>query len=645
LPSPVPLETAYKLAFEGENPLNPQQSISAANITHLREISRLGYGKPEEVAVAPDANSVAIAMSAGVIIFRGDELLRWIDPQGWATSVQFSLDGTLLAIGLKSGEIQLWDWKNERLATRLTGHQDKINRILFSRSGLLYSASTDHHIMVWNLASGKSIKDINAHSKAVNDIAVTSDGQILVSCSDDRLIRVWDLASGQKLYQLDSQYFTGIIKAIAITSDDAYFAAGGEAGYLYQWNLVTSELSTVANVRFRTDIVPVQERIWSLQYIRNDRELLVGVDNGKTTFYEAARRNYGGLSPSFEIELPSVKDVDVFGPAFEFDSFSIFDGTGIISLNWDGQVSHQETQVISPMYDILDRLDFSPDGSILAAGGKRGSTHIWDLTTNEPLYKNRYVLPFGNPIAPDGASVALIVPKPVTTSAGNVVNYEIYQIKNLTGSQATRDLAEVIPGAHVGYTSDGNIFIASSLTKSRAWEYANGNEAHLGGYAYTGCWITASPNNPQDKLLVNSSAGIFLPTDDEHINSLCPKTYQFRGTLSAFSRDLSLLVYVDRNGALEGYDVLKKTSAWPPYRFQARANLTTLAISPDGSVIAVGDTTGTILFVDGKTGEFLSELVGNFGSLRAIEFSEDGKKIATAGEDGLVHIFGIVDIQ
>ncbi len=173
---PVQGGTADKPAFEDEIPLTVNQPISITNIANLREISRLGYGKPEEADVAPDNNHIALATSAGVFIFEDDQLLKWIDPQGWATSVQFSPDGNTLAIGMLTGEIQLWDWQTETRLPPLEGHTNKINRILFSSGGLLYSASADQHVIVWNLKTNQSIRDIPAHSQPVNDIAVTNDG-------------------------------------------------------------------------------------------------------------------------------------------------------------------------------------------------------------------------------------------------------------------------------------------------------------------------------------------------------------------------------------------------------------------------------------------------------------------------------------
>lgn len=636
------IEAGYRLAFEGERPYDASEVISVDSLGNLREISRLGYGKPEDADIANDGNHAAIATSAGVYIFEGNRLLRWIDPQGWATSVQFSLDSGTLAVGLVDGEIQLWDWQTGKRSTSLTGewrHTGKINRLLFSQSGYLFSASADRQIIIWDWKSGKSFRGFSAHSLPVNDLAITSDGKILVSCSDDNLIRVWDLAAQSKLYELDSTYFRGSIKAVAISVDDAFLAAGGTSGYLYQWKFLTSPLPAGERLQLRTDIVPVASRIWSIQYIRDDKDLLVGVDDGESITYSASRTGYAGVVREFEIPARQKDLYDAYGSGFDFAAHSVFRGDYILSVNWNGKVVYQQNQVFSPMFDVLDHLDFSPDGSILAAGGKYGSTHVWDLTTNQPLYKNFYTMPFGDPISPDGSTIAIIVP------ASDSRIGDLYQLKKLTGAQTTVDLSTALPGGRVGYTQDGSIFIAADMTTSKAWDFASAIDVDVQAQDYFGCRITAPKKNVGDRLLVNSAIDIFLPGDDAHMDSLCPKSFQIKNNVSAFSRDLNLLAFINANGLLEAYDVLRKVLPWPPYRLEDGFVVTSMAVSPDAAIIAVGGASGRILFFDGGTGTPLGEIVANFGSLQAIEFSDDGTKLATAGTDGVVRVFGIVEVK
>lgn len=636
----VAVEAGFRLAFEGERPYDASEVIAVDNLGSLREISRLGYGKPEDADIAPDGNHAAIATSAGVFIFEGNQFLRWIDPRGWATSAQFSLDGGTLAVGLASGEIQLWDWQTGAQTASLTGewqHTGKINRLLFSQSGYLFSASADRQIIIWDWKSGGSFWGFPAHSLPVNDLAITSDGKILVSCSDDNLIRVWDLAARRKLYELDSSYFTGSIRAVAVSADDAFLAAGGTSGYLYQWKFLTSPLPVGERLQLRTDIVPVASRIWSIQYIRDDKDLLVGVDEGESITYNASRVGYAGVVRAFEIPARQKDLYDAYGSGFDFASHSVFRGDAVVSINWNGKVVYQQNQVFDPMFDILDHLDFSPDGSILAAGGKYGSTHVWDLTTNQPLYKNFYKMPFGDPIAPDGSTIAIIVP------ASDARIGDLYQLKKLTGAQTTVDLSTALPGGSVGYTQDGSVFIAADMTISKAWDFVSSIDVDVQAQDYFGCRITVPKKDIRDRLLVNSAIDVFLPGDDAHMDSLCPKSFQVRNNISAFSRDLGLLAFINANGLLEAYDVLSRTMPWPPYRLEEGLVVTSMAVSPDAAMIAVGDASGRIIFFDGGTGQPLGEIVANFGSLRTIEFSDDGTKIAAAGTDGVVRVFGIVE--
>ena len=64
-----------------------------------------------------------------------------------------------------------------------------------------------------------------------------------------------------------------------------------------------------------------------------------------------------------------------------------------------------------------------------------------------------------------------------------------------------------------------------------------------------------------------------------------------------------------------------------------------------GQVGLAGDETGRLVFLNGLTGEVLTEIAGNFGAIRAIEFSDDGVKLATVGDDGTTRLFGIANTR
>jgi WD40 repeat protein len=639
----VQIFAEYKPAIEKETPILPSQPISISNLGSLREVSRLGVGRPEELTASPDNAYFAMATSIGVFIYRSnDNLLEtWIDPGGWATSLQFSLDGRTLAVGLVSGDIQLWDWKAGARTATLTGHKYRINRILYSKIDRMYSASSDGKIIIWDVNTNQSIGPaIEAHSRPVTDIAVTSDGRIIISCSDDGYIRVWNMAAGKKLYELKFPDSGSKPKAIALTPDDAYFAVGGDSGRIYQWNLIDSPSLNNPHPELRTDPILVKKRIWSLQYIRNGAELLAGLDEGKTQRNDSTRMTYSGIGHSFEIPAPDKDLVDIFGPGFEFSSSAAMIGQNIVTSNWDGTLTNQQTQLADSMYDNLDRLDISKGGTILAAGGRRDTTHVWDLTTNQPTSKNDFILPYGNPISPDGSSIVIIMPKEIKKSrkTGNIITEYFYQRRQIARMETIYDLTEAIPDGEVDYARDGTILIAGDLERSATWDLASGYVTLSEGHGIKGCRVTYSKNDPTETLQVFSPAGSFAEWNEPVASNLCQLAFRFRGALSAFSDSLELFTYSKSRLVLEAYRIPDNKAIW---EYTHDKEITAVSVSSDGKIVALGDESGMMVLIDGGNGSVGKKIKGNFGAIRAIEFSEDGRLVVTAGDDGSVRVFGI----
>lgn len=634
LSTPLPeVQTRLKPATEQERPVLPTQVISPENIGGLIELSRLGYGKPEDADVAADKQHIAIATSAGVFLFRGNTYLKWIDAHGWATSVQFANNSNLLAIGLDNGEIQLWDWKTETQKATLNGHTARVIKILFSGNDrLLYTAAYDRQIIVWDLNQNRTIHKIAAHAAPLNDIAVSGDGRTLVSCADDQYIRLWDVQSGIKIHEF---LFKGKPQAVAISSDNAYFAVGGDSGLIYQWNLINSRSPIKTALQLRTDPIPVKARIWSLAYINKDNDLLAGIDDGQYIIYNPARLSYGGAALNFVIQPPPKKLLDIFGAKFKFDSRSFQYENSVISLNWDGKVTLLQTEILAPMYDILDRLDFSPDGKILAAGGRRGTVNVWNLTSNQALYRANAPLPFGDPLAPDGTSLVILDTKTVRiTLSGEHIVEEAYLPVSLNGAPLVDRLSESIKDGWVSYARGGTVLISANLAQSKTWDYTNGFETFSSWKKRNGCLITVSQND-NDILQILSSAGV-LPEWNDLTQRICAKSGGVR--LPAVSSDLTFMAYLNSNGLIEGFDVENGQSLW---RYKAESKITALAVSPNGTLVAAGSENGDLILLDARLGAPLRTLRGNFKAVRAIKFSEDGIRLAAAGEDGLVRLFGI----
>jgi WD40 repeat protein len=88
------------------------------------------------------------------------------------------------------------------------------------------SASADHTLRVWELASGCAVATLQGHTDDVTACAVTPDGRHVVSASEDKTLKVWELATHacSLTHRGDASYTAVAVGASTVIAGDA---AGG----------------------------------------------------------------------------------------------------------------------------------------------------------------------------------------------------------------------------------------------------------------------------------------------------------------------------------------------------------------------------------------------------------------------------------
>ena len=143
-------------------------------------------------------------------------LLRWVNKlseaspcrltiaQGGmvATCVAVSQDGKLLATGLKSCVVKLYELETGKELQTFVGHASAITSICFVGTNALCSASHDTTLSLWNVQDGFRIAIMKSHSRSVRGCAANASGKVIVSVSWDTTIRVWNGSDGKCLSTL-----------------------------------------------------------------------------------------------------------------------------------------------------------------------------------------------------------------------------------------------------------------------------------------------------------------------------------------------------------------------------------------------------------------------------------------------------------
>jgi WD40 repeat protein len=143
-------------------------------------------------------NSFLVGASQNGIIRMWDEhteRLCSIRRNAYASSAAFPFNGQYLAFGLEGGSVQLYDFTSALAEPlELIGHTGRVMSVAFSPDGhLLASASQDHSIILWDVATGQALRTLTTHYGAVNSIVFSPDGRMLASASSDGTVHVWGI--------------------------------------------------------------------------------------------------------------------------------------------------------------------------------------------------------------------------------------------------------------------------------------------------------------------------------------------------------------------------------------------------------------------------------------------------------------------
>lgn len=117
--------------------------------------------------------------------------------------------------------------------TVLEGHEGPVTSVAVTGDGrYIVSGSTDGTVRVWDFASGRETRRINAHEGWVRQVAVAPSGEYAASLGYEEFgapqsqtpqsLRLWDLGTGKELRRFTESY-----TCVAITKDSKAIVIGG----------------------------------------------------------------------------------------------------------------------------------------------------------------------------------------------------------------------------------------------------------------------------------------------------------------------------------------------------------------------------------------------------------------------------------
>jgi WD40 repeat protein len=500
--------------------------------------------------------------------------------------------------------------------------------VAFNREGTqLVSGGWDGAIRVWDVATGRQLETPPMrHDGQVASLAFSPDGKILASGgnksndqSQEAVVRLWDTATWKP--RLDP-IKTDDIRVIEFTTTGEFLAAatvGESRRTLRLWDVVTGEEVTPftwSKLFLDTSGIGIIHNIAFNPMV--PKMLAVGDTLGVHV--------WGNVIPRERLSWRDLSEMGmhVYGVAFSPDG-------KLLAADGDMQLAVWDVANNKPLGKPLEMgqpaksIAFSPNGETLAVGHFDGTLGFWDMPSMSAgmRLKGHKDAIMSVAFSPDGKTVA-------SGGPDGIIRFWF--------SQPERALAEVLTGpeedvASIAVSANGKVLVAGHADGTiRFWDLVSKAPAseHLPSHKESVETIVFSHDGNKVATAAGDSIKLWDAKNQRPIGE--PMSH----------KEVNSLVFVEPNGKTlisVGRESIRfwDSDSQKPLGESLRSPdgyINAIAISPDGKLVASGDSAGVVRLWNVATrkpdGEPLSH---KRGPIRTIAFTPDGKTLVVGGQE------------
>ena len=623
---PVPTAETLQRRFDLYGDALPNGALARLGTTRMRQgnyIDSLAFGPDGKMIIS---HSGMVRQPGNFSVWEvgtGKKVRQFADESLLGShAIPVSSDGRLLATlegGNGNPNLDLWDVSTGKLACRIAGVQQR-QTVCFAPNDKTVAVAGYKDIRLWEVATGNLSRTLPAPGGQVRSMTFTNDSTRLITGSADKIIRIWDVDTGRELRQWNAQSTVPI--KLQISHDGIHLASLGQIEFsdapgdrIHLWDIETGQPSG--------QLVHAGKHLRTFVFSPDGKELVAGDREGFLSFWDPITCTRMRQMPGFHSDLVAIAyapngstlaigggggTVRLLNPmtgaeqpkggghtAIAHAVLITSDGRTTFTAAWDGTIRTWDTRsgrevACSPGHSDWIQLLPLTDGRVLICAGVDKKLQVQELATGKTLGMLPDYQSYSDvKLSPDGKSVAY------GTEDNSVT---LVRLETAKETQRFKGLASRVNGLAFG--SDGRTLLAWDNDRIVCeWSLDSGRELQ------------------RFSLLTREG-------DQASEGGL---TY-----ICAISRDSRFIAYGSQHKFIAIVDLTEQKEV---RRFENLPDgVSAIALSPDGKTVAWGGwEDSTIRLGEIATGLERQHFTGHQGRVYQLAFSADGKLLVSSTDD------------